>query len=413
MKKLIAFALTTLLTLSSLFTESYNQLVEKAKSYESKKEWAYALGAWYDAAKTAYENGETEATVEIFEKYQDLKTLIESGNPGIGKFGVFEMHDEWKRLLMNAEKYATEYGRYAFTIGDLSRKSVDMKARTATYSATIEIADSDRYTEIIGTVRSGYNTAWNKDWNDVPNPDYWPEISVSGLNSKSNLVNGVAIYRTSIVERGHTNINIVYAYAMSGLQPPKKINIMESAVGKKYQTAIYNAFACTRGGGAEFTLNGLQCFVMSTLYDLKFDIIDENGAELVKPKRKLIDYGLGFSYYNKDLGIYQDEYTTSNESTFDISGITESVMKKIDSGKAKINLMNAYLEYGVYNKSDDTVATTGNTRAFMKSFPELEIPIEKSETRMEEVRESVQAATKQEKFDEEQSQIDEEQTTNE
>ena len=58
-------------------------------------------------------------------------------------------------------------------------------------------------------------------------------------------------------------------------------------------------------------------------------------------------------------------------------------MEKIDNGTAKINLLKVYLEYGNYNKADDTFVTTGNERSFIKNLPELEIPLKNVEVKYE------------------------------
>ena len=50
-KSLITKAILPLLIGSSLFAQSaeYNELLKKAKDYESKKQYVYALGTYWDA----------------------------------------------------------------------------------------------------------------------------------------------------------------------------------------------------------------------------------------------------------------------------------------------------------------------------------------------------------------------------
>jgi len=389
--------------------------IEKAKQHEEKKEWVYALYYYDMASKTDIDpeviNLATEykdkrkktledANLRIYSKnpyeeirldvtplnsnqqsYNELANLIESGNPGRGNFDEFTLYDEWKKLLMEAEKFGTEYGRYKFTIGKLEKKSVDLKTRTATYTASIQMEESEVYKNVIGVIQKGYRKARTKDWKDLPDADYWPMISVSGLSSKSNLVDGVAVYRTSNSERGYNQgeiFELAYRmqFGMSG-RPEPKINIMKNALGKPSQTVVYNAFACERAGGAEFSTNDGKCLINSTLYDLSLNIVDENGKELVKPKRELLICGISGIQYNTDFGVYIEASLDTNSGSIEFSGISQDLMNKIESGTAKVNLVAVYLEYGTYNKADDTVATTGNRRAFVKNFPEIKLSLDK------------------------------------
>ena len=396
--------------------EGYKNLVDKAKSYETKKEFAYALYCYKQVDnelfvktekllseyKTKRDDIITAANIsnlyrdnqykkielenekkagQAAGKYDELKSLIEAGHPGKGEFNEFALYDEWKNLLMNAEKFGTEYGRYTFTISKLTKKSVDMKTRTATYTASIKTKTSELYKQVIDIIRNGYEKARTEDWKDLPAADYWPMISVSGLSSKSNLVNGVAVYRTTNSEQGYKEGDLVrLAYGMElGMvkRGESKINIMEKALGKPSQTVVYNAFACEKAGGAEFSYNNQKCSLYSTLYDLQFNIVDENGKELVKPKRVLLNSGMSFLQYNDRFGVYLEVPMNLEESNIEFSGISQDIMNKIENGTAKLNLLNVYLEYGTYNKADDTIATTGNQRDFMKNFPEIKLSLDK------------------------------------
>jgi hypothetical protein len=181
--------------------EMIKPLLEKAKAYEQKKQWAYALNAYYEITLLDLDSSVKE---EAKGYYTELAETIKNGNPGKGKFNDFVLHDEWKNLLINAEKFGTEYGRYAFTIGKLKKGALDYAKKTATYTAEIKYSESERYKNVIEVIDAGYTKAYKNDWKDLPVPSYWPEISVSGLNSKANLVDGVAVYRTSVTDIFYT-----------------------------------------------------------------------------------------------------------------------------------------------------------------------------------------------------------------
>ena len=88
---------------------------------------------------------------------------------------------------------------------------------------------------------------------------------------------------------------------------------------------------------------------INTLIDCKFNIIDENGKELVKPVRCLL----------------------GRQPKVLFNGITPEIMNLIDNGKAFINPVGCYLQYGKYNsKLDDA------ERSFIKNLPEVQLPLE-------------------------------------
>lgn len=362
--------------------ELIKPLIDKAKAYEQKKQWTYALNAYYEAMSM---NVDPAIKEEAAGYYTELADAIKKGNPGKGTYNDFVLHDEWKNLLINAEKFGTEYGRYAFTIGKLTKGALDYAKKTATYTAEIKYSESERYKNVIGVIDAGYTKAYKNDWKDLPVPSYWPEISVSGLNSKANLVDGVAVYRTSITDVPYSeyDFQLLANSLLSGKRFSQKNNIMQTALGNKSANTIYNAFYCDRAGGNEFEFNGVKCYLKSCLYDLSFNIIDNNGKEIIKPKRKLLCGGIAGYAYTTSLGIYQEVSDKINVNIV-FEGISQNIMEKIDNGTAKINLLKVYLEYGNYNKADDTFATTGNERAFIKNMPELEIPLEKISVKYEE-----------------------------
>ncbi|MBO6219948.1 MAG: hypothetical protein J6N81_10360 [Treponema sp.] len=364
--------------------EWYKNLVDKAKSYETKKEFAYAL-YWYKqaddelfskidlegkekllselfseykakrndiitAAKISfYGNGNDNQYKKIelknvktagqaAGKYDELKSLIEAGNPGKGEFNEFALYDEWKNLLMNAEKFGTEYGRYTFTISQLKKGELDYKTKTATYTCEIKKQVSDVYESIISVIKAGYKKAYKSDWKDLPSPKDWPLFSVSGIFSNKDFVNGVAVYRQD--------------------------------------KDICNSFACDFAGkNSTFKSNyGVSGYIndYATLYDLKVNVIDEDGKELIKPMRVLIE---GIEEATTVDGYIMGRLDA--ETTLTYTGVPQPIMEKIDSGKAHVNILNMYLQYGTYSAEVDTFKKTGDKRSFIKNLKEIEIPLEK------------------------------------
>ncbi|MBO4858120.1 MAG: SUMF1/EgtB/PvdO family nonheme iron enzyme [Treponema sp.] len=310
MKKIVRFVLIGFCSVSTMFAQSYSEYLAKAKKYESQKKWCYALGAYYDAMGT---DELLENKQEAITGFNTIKNEIYSGNPGIGKFNQFTMHDEWKNLLIDAEKYGSSNNMYEITIGELTQGDLDYSTRTATYNAEISYQKGSRYNNTIKIIAEGYKIAYKEDWKDLP--EKWPLYSAS--SQKNNIY----------------NVNGAFVYARDS----------RDYYGKE-ETLYLNAFAMFD--------NDIWRYKTPGLYDYKFNIVDENGKEVVKGKRWLL--------------------AESKQISF--SGITPEVMDLIDNGKTFINPVACYLEYGKFNSVDDK-----GGRTFIKNFPEAQLPTKKEE----------------------------------
>lgn len=303
-----------LLMCSTIFGQSseFTTHIDKAKEYETQKKWCYALAEYYDALGT---DDSEEIKDKALEAYNTLAASIENGNPGLGTYNDFTLHDEWKNLLIDSEKYGSTHSKYELWIGDLQKGDLDYTNKTATYYSQIIPTVSYKWLKTIGVIVKGYEKAYKSDWTDLPRASYnendisytysdWPKESVSSKKDKNYNVNGALIYR------------------------------IDSYRG----TEFYNAFE--------------YLGKKDSLHDFKFNIIDENGNELVKGKRWLLG---------------------TDNNTISFSGITPSIMDLIDNDKARINLVAEYLEYGIYNSNDDN-----GGRSFIKNFPEKEISFDQN-----------------------------------
>lgn len=343
-----------------IIEEEYKKFLKTMFTEEEKlkNKICYLLGYYWD--KTFVIN--YKISFAATEKYNELSNLIKNGKPGYDTYNDFQLHDAWKELLIDAEKYGTEYGKYKFTIGKLEQEKLDYSTRTATYSASIEFKESARYENVIKVIKNGYAKAYKEDWTDLPAPSNWPgDDSVSGHKSSSNLVDGVAVYRSSL-KPNFTDEEIM----LLALSAHFGNDISDAG-----NTGVYNAFAHARAGGKKFKYNlSSEGWFENILYDLKLNIVDDNGNELIKPKRYLPIVAFGTS-----------SGKTEWKNKIEFEGIPQSVMEKIDSGSAHINLVAVYLEYGQYSGTDDTVtsSSTASTRNFIKNFPEIKLSLDKIE----------------------------------
>ena len=241
-RQIISVMLLLLATALFAQTAKYTELFNKAKAYEEKKEWCYALGYYYDAILEDPANAD-----EAAEQYQTIRDAIREGKPGPGEYDDFTMHDSWILLLQNAEKYWTEFCPKYFTFGSMEKGKLDYKTHTASYSIPVKSNWSAKYNEIQGLVKDGYKTAYRSDWTDLP--ENWPANSIFPASGGAKQ-KGAALYI------GGDGFCPAWNYS-------RRDYYEESGYG---------------------------------LYDLKFSICDENGTELLKSER----YLEGTKYYTFD-----------------------------------------------------------------------------------------------------------------
>ena len=147
--------------------QTYEEWLAKAKEYESQKKWCSALGAYYDAMGTDIP---PENKTEAYNGFVALESAISKGNPGLGTFNEFTLHDEWKNLLLDTKDYLSVVFPYEVTVGELSRGDLDYTTQTATYSAPVEYKKSNRYFTVFELIKRGYEKAYKSDWIDLPEP---------------------------------------------------------------------------------------------------------------------------------------------------------------------------------------------------------------------------------------------------
>lgn len=229
-RKLCATLVFAMLGMGAMFAQSakYTELLTKAKAYEDKKEWCYALGYYYDAIAEDPTNAEEAVT-----HYTAICDAIKAGKPGLGEYNEFTLHDSWIPLLQNTEKYWTEFCPKYFTFSEIKKGAVDFKTRTASYSISIKGNSSVKYNEIQGLIEDGYKTAYRSDWTDMP--QNWPEISI-------------------------------FSSATDALQNSTALIIGEDSVYPAWNFSNRQYYNESRYG----------------LYELKFNICDESGTVLLE-----------------------------------------------------------------------------------------------------------------------------------
>ena len=302
MKRILAAAVLALTAAAALFADNadYEALFAKAQAYEKAEKYVHALGTYWDAMDAA-----PEKAMDAFNAYTKLAGIIQGGKPGKDiEYDEFDMYDGWVALCKDFEQYWTETCPNIFTFS-IRKGELDMKTRTATYYVNISVDENYRYTNISYFILMGLKKHWNTDWVDIP--QNWPLYSVYKDESTSMKKDGIALF--------------------------KPIS----------QPAMPAALWSLRGKNDRYNKK-------DSLYDVKFNITDENGTVLLTSARKRM----------------------GSEGAYEFKGVPQATMKIIDAGKARIVPAGIWLEYGKCTSN-----YSNQNRDWLKSLPELEMDAKK------------------------------------
>ena len=301
-KRIIVVVSAIFAVTSAFAQETYETLLKKAKDYEAKKQWVHALGAYWDAMEAE----PTEKAAEACEAFTKLSETIWEGNPGYGEFDEFSLYDGWFALCKEYEKYWTDNCPYNFEFSALEKGDLDMATRTATYTVNANIFANNKYWNIKERVG-----AWEPHTEDFCGfksvwrsdwtglSEYWPKNSIF---DKPNAEKEKQFLKDGIA--------LVYC---------------ESDYIDEY--FIKPAFFWHNDWDGEFLA-----------YDVKLNIINDDGKVLLTSER------------------------FAANSTYVFKGVSQDIMRIIDSGKYKIILAGAWLKYGGNaSKNEYTNAIQFNT----------------------------------------------------
>ena len=347
LKKMIV-ASVAFATTMGLFAQSadYKALLAKAKEYEGKKQFVYALGTYYDAV-AAEPSG---ASKEAQDAFNTLSDSIKDGKPGIGEFDEFEIYDNWLAFCKEYEKYWTEYSPRAI-IYKLERDSIDRATKTGNYKVSLKEEWSAKYKRISEAVLAGLEKSWKDDWTGIPK--VWPKESVYMAELKGVRPKNF----TSGADFGRYFASVTDTYLKNG------VALFQKYAGDYYDEKAFRKYpyysivpAAFVEGASSIDNWGNNQPKNGCLIDLKAKIVDANGKTLYTSNR--------ISMMGGDNSIYGSVYIFKN--------IDQASMKLIDSGKAKLELDSAFLEYGNPPKSLVSFEAPED-RTWMKSLPEVKI----------------------------------------
>ena len=407
---------------------------ELAADYEAKKQYAYALFYYYKDMKSAekayldYKIQRNAIISEINErwvngykkiepsflvkdsikiineklgefeikpatKFYQIIDAINSGNPWIGSYDDFEKYDGWKELLNDCEKFFTEHPIFDVKTLSFQKLSADMKTKTYNYVIPLVAENSVFYSDLTKAISEGLEISYQDTWTEIP--ANWPAKSMQLVEEKgdylesfgkiykkrkSMLIGGIPMVESfesvnKKIEETRETIKITknmaayytgvtktaYDYTIKELED--QLNADLAKLKKMNANYVYSVDTTPAWALGNF------------LYDIKLNIVDENGNVLAQGTRRLLsekddlevddeEFGKFFDIYNKDkysIGMY----------TF--NGITSDAAKLIEEGKARIKPEAVYLKYGAINEDEDL---TKDDRTVVNKLPEIQLKLE-------------------------------------
>ena len=407
---------------------------ELAADFEAKKQYAYALFYYYKdmkSAEKAYLDYKIQRNAIISEingyylygykkiepsflvkdsikiineklgefemkpatKFYQIIDAINSGNPWIGSYDDFEKYDGWKELLNDCEKFFTEHPIFDVKTLSFQKLSADMKTKTYNYVIPLVAENSVFYSDLTKAISEGLEISYQDTWTEIP--ANWPAKSMQLVEEKgdylesfgkiykkrkSMLIGGIPMVESfesvnKKIEETRETIKITknmaayytgvtktaYDYTIKELED--QLNADLAKLKKMNANYVYSVDTTPAWALGNF------------LYDIKLNIVDENGNVLAQGTRRLLsekddlevddeEFGKFFDIYNKDkysIGMY----------TF--NGITSDAAKLIEEGKARIKPEAVYLKYGAINEDEDL---TKDDRTVVNKLPEIQLKLE-------------------------------------
>lgn len=313
MKRIISIVVI-LFTLTSLFAQNakYNELLEKARSYESKNEWAYALGYYADAITADPVNA-----VEAAEKFKSISDSIESGNPGLTPVTGRLQMEAWESLLCNTEKYFTENFPYFVNFSKPQMKNKNGK--NYNYWSNVYYSLNFKFNRIVLPILKGYKKVYKESWG-------LPDVFID--DDDQYIINfdkydryGRSWPRTSVTKiKNPEMVKDGYGYYVQ--------------VDKNDSSYYYNKVATYSNNNHEYRHNGYyrsfyNSFAFRMLYELTLVIADKEGKALCSPVKYMLD---------------------SDTVTFE--NIPENIADMIDNETARIKVTGIALKYGYVNEDE-------------------------------------------------------------
>lgn len=173
----------------------YKENLNKAKSYESKKNWIYALSYYWDAMSYV----PAPYAKEAYDRFKEIEISIRSGKPGLYKSDNQSSYDnDWKVLLDNYKQYFKQTCPLDLRIYKIRFKDYNNYSGKADYAFDTSSAKTIKSEYLNKIIYEGYENYYPYDWYD-----YYKSISeekVTYTVEADIILNGDTYHKTFYLE---------------------------------------------------------------------------------------------------------------------------------------------------------------------------------------------------------------------
>lgn len=345
MKKFISvLIISNIITLC--FSQTYQDLMQKAKNAENENNWISALGYYYDAAHSS------EAQPDAENRYIEIKKAIENGKPGLsGEDDIFETDNKWDALETDFITYFTENCPWSiYLCNEFERVKLNKENKTVDYKIYYLTGVNKKYRLIREIFQKGTphkkelypninkqikskKDVWSKEWYD----------DMSKKVEQFYKTTALAYYYAIPYKYGSKEQKYLYAKAKN-IDLSKEHESFEELINTGLN--IYEAYSWTSNELYPMSTTGFCANVKlyentECIYELKDVSIDCD--KKIDPFYDEYGFKNNFEYYNNTPYL---ENTKDYCKSILLKNIPQSIVNKIEAGKIKITLDNAYIPYG-------------------------------------------------------------------
>ena len=299
LRRVISAAMVAAVTTTMAFSQTVEELMQKAKNYEAEKKWISAAGTYYDVMEASPDDTGVEAYNALVKIFDNIK----NGNPGNDTYDDFTKVDGWTDLLKDAEAYFTHNSAIYIT-AVYSKGDLDMKTRTCKYNFSVCGVPNTKFNTLSYAMRKGAEKVTS-----CPMPEDWPSTSIYKTSSGTG---DAAISKMTLPVPPDGNSLFAYGTLKKYLE-----TYNDSEMKRTYFTPDFAM--------GFYYLPNANASEQNSLYEAVFEIVDENGNVLGTSGKKRIpfysrvkdhDCG-GFVTIEKQLGAFSLNLDSKGMSAID------------------------------------------------------------------------------------------------
>ncbi len=413
MKRIVSLLFFTLMFITMIFSESYEELLAKGKLCEGKKEYVYALGYYYDAM-----NSESDNSGEGEEKFNSIAEKLRRGVDGLELSMWDDPKEAWNKIIKEYHKYFTEFSPYEFFYGNkLQQGELNYKNKTASYTMTCYSKLSEKFMEISKILSNSINlneqdgelrNNWYscEDKKVINSGDFYRErISSYGIEPYSSDTSG-AVYSVSYGTGGKSKYLITLipymrfvfenldktkawerysAATFSDVQQEKILATYLSEFNKEILN-YYKQTGIALSVVTDWFEDAAYMATFVSFEDKSQFRIERWDTGFVTREISFLPYSLQFGIYNNEnkLLVTGDRQCVSSnlddeKNQYVFSNIPESVMRIVEKGEYTIRPIGAWLNYGVIRRMDveNKIPSDLLWKKYLKNAAEIRQSLEK------------------------------------